>query len=317
MSENNELEVVKTPSGQLSDTVLAQQLGDKYGVPSKSIINLLRDQIIAVPKGEPAATPAELAVVMSVMRQYNLNPMLKQIHGWRDNRGRLAVMVGYDGWVEYARKQSTYQGVSYRFGPIVKSPDGKGHQCWEWVQAVVHDSHAGPIETVPVYLEEWYVPQRGQYAEPWQKQTKHRLHLKAFTSAIREVYGLGGVVDEVDKDIMQEQYHRTQYATADRAQAMVSELSGVAPGAIEFVNGSRLDILPDDGSGPLVGSGPFAVDESDMIPPARAPQIKVPCDFCSRAGYFTRCGECGRYACPDHMSVNGFQCGECFAKGGE
>jgi hypothetical protein len=290
MSENNEIVVSTAPSGQLSDTALAQQLGETYGMPAQSIANLIRAQIIAVPQDAPPATPAELAVVMSVMRQYGLNPMLKQIHAWRDNKGRLAVMVGYDGWQDYARRQPTYQFVSYKFGPIVDTPDKKGCKCWEWVQPIIHDEKYGQVEMVPVYLEEWYVKQRGNYPEPWQKQTKHRLHLKAFTSAIREFYGIGGVLDEVDRDVMSNEYHRTEFATEDAAKEMAGEMAVAAAAVVE----------------------PAADPVAD---PASAAIESYPCADCTTMTS-VRCLACGAYVCAQCMAEDGSQCATCAAKEG-
>jgi len=297
MSENNEIVVSTAPSGQLSDTALAQQLGETYGMPAQSIANLIRAQIIAVPQDAPPATPAELAVVMSVMRQYGLNPMLKQIHAWRDNKGRLAVMVGYDGWQDYARRQPTYQFVSYKFGPIVDTPDKKGCKCWEWVQPIIHDEKYGQVEMVPVYLEEWYVKQRGNYPEPWQKQTKHRLHLKAFTSAIREFYGIGGVLDEVDRDVMSNEYHRTEFATEDAAKEMAGEMA-VAAAA---VTDRKLSVAEQ------------MTETTEAITGDTSPTH--PCADCT-APTSVRCLACGAYVCAQCMAEDGSQCATCAAKGG-
>jgi hypothetical protein len=307
MSDNNEIVVTKAPAGQLRDTQLATELGSTFGVPAQSIINLVRDQIIAVPRGEHPATPAELALVMSVMRQYRLNPMLKQVHAWRDWQGKMAIMVGYDGWVQYAREQKNFKCVTYEYGPIIDSPDGKGRKCWEWICATVHDFARGDITMVPIYLEEWYVKQRKDKPEPWQLQTKHRLHLKAFTNAIREAYGLGGVVDEVDKDIIQEQYHRTEYATQDTAEAMAERLATANPG----------DLGPVES---IAAVAPLVID-------GRTDPVTVePVDYpdCQNEGCHGptgmvavgRCGECGQYVCRSHMSPNGFQCVGC-AGGGD
>jgi hypothetical protein len=269
-----------------------------------------------VPRGEQPATPAELALVMSVMRQYRLNPMLKQVHAWRDWQGKMAIMVGYDGWVQYAREQPTFRAVSYDFGPLVDSPDGKGRKCWEWIAATVHDRERGDIKMVPMYLEEWYVKQRKDKPEPWQLQTKHRLHLKAFTNAIREAYGLGGVVDEVDKDIMQQEYHRTEYATQDTAEKLAAALPGANAEAFTYGR-AKVDpvaavaaynevLAPSD---PDDEPEPAAVDYEKAIP---ITTIDAPCGVkgCSSMAA-ARCGECGNWVCAGHLGPNGFQCVGC------
>lgn len=322
MSDNNELVVSKAPAGQLRDTQLAVELGNTFAVPAQSIINLLRDQIIQVPRGEQPATPAELAVVMSVMRQYRLNPMLKQVHAWRDWQGRMAIMVGYDGWVQYAREQPSYKGISYEFGPVIDSPDGKGKKCWEWIRATVHDRDRGDLQMVPVYLEEWYVKPRKDKPEPWQNQTKHRLHLKAFTSAIREVYGLGGVSDEVDRDVLEAQRPEPEYHTAVKVETMAAalpELDAAAQMARELntrprseiyaeavlSSAERHDELVDAVQSDLDAQPETAADDYEKS----VPIIDAPCGFKGCSGMaVARCGECGEWVCAEHLGANGFSC---------
>jgi hypothetical protein len=228
-NETTDLAVSAEAGGNLAVTALAEKLAGDFLVPAQSIINVLRTQIIAVPANQPPVTGGELFCVMSVMRQYGFNPMLKQLHAWRDGKGKLAIMVGYDGWVQYARQQPTYKGVSYEFGPIVNTPDGKGKKAWEWVALTIHDTR-GDFKQCPVFLDEWYVPQRGQYPEPWQKQTKHRIHLKAFTSGIREFYGLGGVYDDIDAEVMgSQQLSSPGSATDDTAMEIAASLKAKSP----------------------------------------------------------------------------------------
>ncbi len=312
MSENNEIVVSTAPSGQLSDTALAQQLGETYGMPAQSIANLIRAQIIAVPQDAPPATPAELAVVMSVMRQYGLNPMLKQIHAWRDNKGRLAVMVGYDGWQDYARRQPTYQFVSYKFGPIVDTPDKKGCKCWEWVQPIIHDEKYGQVEMVPVYLEEWYVKQRGNYPEPWQKQTKHRLHLKAFTSAIREFYGIGGVLDEVDRDVLEAQRPDPTYHTAERVKTLAEKMDGKFSMPLTALEDAKKEMAGEMAVAAAAVVEPAADPVAD---PASAAIESYPCADCTTMTS-VRCLACGAYVCAQCMAEDGSQCATCAAKEG-
>jgi len=192
MTDSTDLQVSSGPSGLLHETPMAMELATEFGLNSKQVINVLRTSIIKVPKDSPEPTAAELLVVMSVMQQLHLNPMMKQLHAWRDKRGDMAVMVGYDGWVKFAKDNPTYRKVSFKYGPRVSSPDGKGKEAYEWVQATVHDSVFEEMEMPPTYLTEWYQPS-GQYPGPWQKQTSHKICLIAFRQAIRTAYGISGV----------------------------------------------------------------------------------------------------------------------------
>ena len=189
---DNELELSTGSSGPLHEAPMCVELADEFGLAPKQVIGVLRNSIIKVPKGDKQPTAAELVVVLSVMRKLNANPMLGELHAWRDNKGEICVMAGYDLWAKKASEQPGYQGVTYELGPECPSPDGKGKSSWEWIKPTVHDSIRGKFEMFPVYLNEWYVDQ-SRYPRPWQKQTKHKFHIVAFRAAIREFYNLGGL----------------------------------------------------------------------------------------------------------------------------
>lgn len=287
----------------LKETAMAKELAATFGLPAESIVNLIKHQIIAVPNNQQPASDAELALVLSVMRKYQLDPMTKQMHAWRDNRGKLAIMVGFDGWVDYAMKQPGYIKVSYQYGPMVKSPDGKGKECWAWVQATVHDSRRGEIEMAPTFLDEWYMP-GGNYPGPWQKQTRHKLRIKAFSLAVREAYGLGGV-DVGDLD--DRDYYRPAVTVDDTVDRMADELLSMSKGA---------DLVPepaqDDHEDGFIPADYDDIDDgnpspsSDQDAPSAAEDVVTPCGSrgCS-SGATHECKDCGTWYCWDHMGKGG------------
>jgi len=198
--------IVATEAGQ---TQMAIDLGDRFGLPAEQLTRLV-SSLITVPedgkKGCGPVTPAELVMFLSTCRQYDLNPIQGQVHGWRDSRGKMNVMIAYDGWVDYANRQPGFKGVTYEYGDLIASPDGNGRQCWEWIKATVHTTDRGDLPQVPIYLEEWYVPGKGTsyWTPPWQDKTKHKFHVVDYRLAIREVYGFGaGTVIDEDQPIHQ------------------------------------------------------------------------------------------------------------------
>ena len=247
----NEIEVVDGSSGLLHDSPMVVGLGEEYGLTGKQVISVLKSSIIKVPDGKPAATPAELVVVMSVMKEFGLNPMMRQLYAWRDHKGEMVVMLSADGWTMLANRRPNFLKVSYEFGPDAPSPDNKGRSCWEFVTCTVHDSVRGGIVMAPAYLSEWYVGQRGNYAGPWQKMTRHKLRLKAYSLAIREAYGLG-MVDIGDLS-------DAPRAVADPGAATAGKLADMAAGgAYEDADATVVDADPPEvpcGAGGCGGTG--------------------------------------------------------------
>lgn len=274
MTDNNELQVADGPSGLLHESRMAVDLGGAFGLAPKQVINVLRNSIIKVPRNSPPPTPAELVVVMSVMQKHGLDPMLKQLHAWRDGRGELAVMLGYDGWVEIAMRHRSYNGVSYECGPLIASPDKKGKQCFEYIKVTVHDKVRGSMAQMPTYLEEWYVNQRYEKPEPWQKQTKHKLKVVAFRLAIRECYGVSGIDVRDVEDVMHEPMGGA--SLEDKAMEAIGVVDGTEVYQDEPVEAETTD---DDG----VDTVPCGVKG---------------CPSDNSVG----CSACGAYYCEDHLS---------------
>jgi hypothetical protein len=141
-----------------------------------------------------------MALLMLAIHKYDLDPNLRQIHAFR-HRGKLQIMVGVDGWIAFANRQSGYQGVTYEYSEtMVDTADKKGKKCWEWVKASIHSEGRVPTEVI-CFLDEWYQDQKGNYPGPWQAMTRHRLRQKAFTQAVREHYGFS-VYDDTDREKM-------------------------------------------------------------------------------------------------------------------
>lgn len=332
MAESTDITIADGPGGNLHEMPMVIELGESFGMPTKSLISFLRTQIVKVPQGQPPATPAELLYAMSVMRKYRLDPTLKQIHAWRDKRGDLAVMVGYDGWIQYAREQPGYLRTDYEYGDIVATPDSKGKRCWEWVKATVIDAGRGAIQTPPVFLDEWYQPQPGQYPGPWQKQTRHKLHVVAFRLAIREAYGLGGIDVRDPEDFQSGGYARAEATMVESVDDMAARLEAakVSPAAEAIAGGcpdlamgglKRAHESEDDDTEALYAdaeefaSSPESDPPNPPMPPGAKPLFDAQAGCCFAVGcekaWSSRCATCGERFCSDHMGENRMKCLVC------
>lgn len=295
MTDKNELQVSTTASGPLHEAPMCVELADTFGLAPKQVIKVLSG-LIKVPKGQEPATAAELIIVLSVMHQYGMNPMMKQIHAWRDSRGDLAVMMGYDGWTQKANEQPGFMFVSYEFGPDVPSPDGKGRACWEWVKATVHDSIRGDMVMFPVYLEEWYVPQ-GNYPGPWQRQTRHKMHVVTYRLAIREAYSIG--LDIRDPEDFGPNQADPGGKTQDKLAEMSEGLGSADNRDFQEATATIVDV-------------PDPVDQAASASSTETPEPPdVPCGAsgCPKEGT-VMCQACGAYFCASHVD-NGDMCAIC------
>jgi len=208
--------------------MLSDILAERHKIDVGMLRTIIVSSVIGKDKDGNNPTAAEVFHVMSVMEQYRLDPWMKQLHAFR-HKGKLNVMVGYDGWVKIAKREPTYLGAEYEYSDkMVESPDGKGKKSWEWIKVKIHSKGRIPTE-VYCYFDEWYVPMsKKDWAQPgpWQNQTKWRHRQKAFTLAVREHFGIS-LYDETDRE--QIMYHQATYSEVDNmAEATVAKSSEMA-----------------------------------------------------------------------------------------
>lgn len=322
----------------LAETPLCLDVAGTCGVPTESLITLMKKQIVGVPKGAPEATDAEMFVVLSVMRQYKLSPMLRHLHAWRDKKGRLCSMVGIDGWIEFAKRQETYLYVGYEEADkIIEEPGGNGMPCPEWIRATVYDTRfpeSGAVQ-IKTWLREWYV----QSSTPWQKYTTRRLQEKAFCNAIRDVYGMS-VMDDIDAEQVKF-YDDIPARAADATEAKVADLDARAKemkAQIEKEREEPVDDAPPVGDDEptveaeivdgeyeeVVDAMPEPEPEPEEEPepaddlPERSPKEfgiadgEVCCQTGCSADAAFRCDECMGVYCLGHRSEHpGYICAAC------
>ncbi len=312
MAEKNEVAVKEEAGGQLSESGMAQECSRWLGAPAQSIINLLRDQIIAVPMGKEKASGAETALVLSVMNQYKLDPFARMVSAWRDWTGKLCIQVEQNGWTKMAKSQPGYLRASWEYGPIVASPNGKGKDCYEWVGCTIHDSILGDITAPRVWLDEEFVGSKpNKKLSNWEIMPKRRLPQRAYNNALRFAYGFS-VYDSFDHELMDDR--PVQEAATDATQSAMDNLTAAVAGETVEAEFETVDEQPGEpsdeatqepeGEWPPTDTG-TATTPSDGDP---GPPVKESM-FCSVAGCqkhgSLRCGVCGERFCSVHIGDNG------------
>ena len=134
-----------------------------------------------------SATNEEFAAFMMVAKEYNLNPILKEIHAFPKKGGGIQPVVSIDGWVSLINQHPQLDGYTFEW-----TNDAKGEpiscKCIMYRKDRKH-----PVE-VEEFLSECYRP-----TDPW--KMKHRmLRHKALIQAARYAFGFSGVMDEDEAD---------------------------------------------------------------------------------------------------------------------
>lgn len=134
-----------------------------------------------------SATNEEFAALMMVAKEYNLNPILKEIHAFPKKGGGIQPVVSIDGWVSLINQHPQLDGYTFEWTNDAKG-DPVSCKCIMYRKDRKH-----PVE-VEEFLSECIRP-----TDPW--KMKHRmLRHKALIQAARYAFGFSGVMDEDEAD---------------------------------------------------------------------------------------------------------------------
>lgn len=128
-------------------------------------------------------TNEQFAALMMVAKEYNLNPVVKEIYAFPAKGGGIVPIVSVDGWVNLVNSHPASDGMEFDF-----DHDDKGVlvSC----TCRMYRKDRGRPVTVTEYLSECI-----RNTEPW--KMRHRmLRHKAMIQAARYAYGFSGIYDE-------------------------------------------------------------------------------------------------------------------------
>lgn len=215
---------------------LLEVMAAKYHMDPQTFANTVRKT--AMPGN---ATNEEFAAFMMVAKEYNLNPILKEIHAFPKKGGGIQPIVSIDGWVSLVNQHPQADGYTFKWHNDEK---GEPISC----ECTMHRKD----RTHPVVVEE-FLSECYRATEPW--KMKHRmLRHKAFMQAARYCFGFSGIIDQDE---------------AERGEAMRDITPPPRPQMSDFTSPAKAsdpapaetksdpatgEILDGDGEGPEFGA---------------------------------------------------------------
>ncbi|NTG07104.1 RecT family recombinase [Rhizobium rhizogenes] len=128
-------------------------------------------------------TNEQFAALMMVAKEYDLNPLLKEIYAFPAKGGGIVPIVSIDGWVNLVNSHPACDGFEFEFE---HTEDGTLISC---TCRMYRKDRNRPV-TVTEYLNECI-----RSTDPW--KMKHRmLRHKAMIQASRYAFGFSGIYDE-------------------------------------------------------------------------------------------------------------------------
>lgn len=227
---------------------LIAKFADKFGVDQDKLFGILKATCFKQPGGKggqpaPDVTNEQMAALLVVADQYNLNPFTREIYAFPDKAKGIVPIVGVDGWARIMNEHPAMDGFEFRMSPESVKMDDDSKTCPEWVEAVIYRKDRSHPIVVREYLDECYRPafkgkgDRGEYtvAGPWQSHPKRFLRHKALIQGARIAFGFAGVYDEDEGERI------AQARVIDMSQGM-----GAAMDVAALPDTSAFDRLAED-----------------------------------------------------------------------
>jgi phage recombination protein Bet len=169
------MSVIAAPAPRQLSIIAA--MADRYSMMPEAFEKTLRATVFP-----STGSKEEFAAFLMVCKQYDLDPILKEIYAFPKRGGGIQPIVSLDGWARIINSHPAFDGMEFI-----------DHQEKGVVTAITCRIHrkdrSHPIEATE-YLSECF-----RQTEPWQKWPRRMLRHKALIQAARYAFGFAGIVD--------------------------------------------------------------------------------------------------------------------------
>jgi phage recombination protein Bet len=166
---------VREPQSKL---MLLDYMADKYSLKPDEFSRTVRATC-----GLSTATPEQVAAFLIVAKEYDLNPLTKEIYAFPGKGGGIVPIVSIDGWVNLVNSHPQCDGFDFAVA------NDSANELYSMTCTMYRKDRAHPT-IVTEYFEECK-----RATEPW--KMKHRmLRHKSFIQAARYAFGFAGIYDE-------------------------------------------------------------------------------------------------------------------------
>lgn len=160
-------------------------------------------------------TNEQFVSFLLVAKQYNLNPILKEIYAFPAKSGGIVPIVGIDGWLNIINSHPQFDGME--FHDMLENGELVSVTC-----RIYRKDRQHPI-TVTEYMNEC----KGS-SEPWRKWPARMLRHKATIQAARYAFGFSGIYDEDEARRMDAIDVTPKNVQASSQHSLASELKEIS-----------------------------------------------------------------------------------------
>lgn len=152
---------------------LVERMADKYHIDRRNMMRTLKATAF---KGE--VSDEQMAALLIVADQHNLNPWLKEIYAFPSRQG-IVPIVGVDGWARIINEHPEFDGMDFSY-----NKDEQAYTC------TIHRKDREHPTSITEYMAECKRP-----TEPWNTHPLRMLRHKAMIQCARLAFSFAGIYD--------------------------------------------------------------------------------------------------------------------------
>jgi phage recombination protein Bet len=221
----NEVVELKPQTGVVAD------MAQRFGMDVRAFESTVRK--ICLPPDRRTGQEAsreEFAAFLLVARQHGLNPLTREIYGFRTKSGSIQPVVGIDGWMKLINENPQFDGFETQ-----DQLDDNGNVIAITCRMFRKDrSH--PI-TATEYLSECRQPT----SEVWDKWPRRMLRHKVVIQTARYAFGFSGIVDQ---DEAARFIPEASHVTIDQLPPSPPEIESVGPSVPRLAPAEATGVVP-------------------------------------------------------------------------
>lgn len=177
------------------ESKLLSAMADQYQMDPKEFIAAVKGQCFA----GGACSDAQLLMLLSVAKTYDLNPLIRELHAFVNKQGKMEIVVGVDGWFKIVARDKRVLGWE-----DAEERNDKGQLVAVTVWIYRSDRRLDNGKYLPgkyrAVMDEWLMEHKpGKDATNWEEMPEHRLYGVAFKECARRTLGITEVIGEMDE----------------------------------------------------------------------------------------------------------------------
>lgn len=257
-----DIATINTTESNKSTSVM-EFMASRFGMDKRAFESIIKKTVMPSKdiRGNPIeATNEQIAAFLSVAKEYNLNPLIKEIFAFAGKGGGIQAIISIDGWLSIINSHPQMDGIVLK-----ENFDDKGDI--ESVTCTIYRKDRSHPIVVTEYFKECKMG-----TEPWTKKPVRMTRHKAAIQCGRYAFGFGGIMDEDDYDHMMKDVTPPPRDNTDIKDAFLEN-------GKEEAQPEQNDMLADLIQGKEIHSGVADQEEQSLFVPPDPDDCREPIDF--------------------------------------